>query len=528
MPISRLSKNDRKAIIKRLIDVSHTQTLERILSNEDVYLPLQRYLSDLPTEIYKQTLAEFVVLVLGDSVLKSSELRDELCAAIGIKLPKTWRPGSAAASEIVNQLQLPRSLSGMQQGASEPAVQQINPTLQLPPLLEYQAEVLDKAMELLNSELSVLLSVPTGGGKTRIGTAALKTWHDENHERVTSSLWVAHTEELCEQATQCIIDTWSQHNAKTPTTVFRAWGNKTRQFSHGEVFQEAEAPSAESSPHHYIVISTPKTSSNLLQNSYEGSLGYALSSLDFIVIDEAHRAAASTYRQLLSSFYKRSKYPKRILGLSATPIRATYASRPFEGTRQLAELFDELVEPIESLGTDESPILALQKQGVLSTLTVERLGESSSDPRALSEIVARKKRSAKLKRSLLFTETVADSKVIAALLVNLGIKAEHVSAQNSSADRAAIIDNLKHGDIEVLCNCELLTTGFDVPVIDSIFLARETKSMVLYKQIVGRGLRGPRFGGVKNCSLYLCGFDLPFEADPNTAEFARSIWSKNS
>lgn len=53
--------------------------------------------------------------------------------------------------------------------------------------------------------------------------------------------------------------------------------------------------------------------------------------------------------------------------------------------------------------------------------------------------------------------------------------------------------------MQFLCNFGVLTTGFDAPKTECIAICRPTTSEVLYEQIVGRGLRGPKFGGTKEC-----------------------------
>ena len=55
-----------------------------------------------------------------------------------------------------------------------------------------------------------------------------------------------------------------------------------------------------------------------------------------------------------------------------------------------------------------------------------------------------------------------------------------------------------------MCNVEVLTTGFDAPRVTHVVVARPTVSRVLYEQIVGRGLRGPRFGGTEECVIIDC------------------------
>ena len=59
----------------------------------------------------------------------------------------------------------------------------------------------------------------------------------------------------------------------------------------------------------------------------------------------------------------------------------------------------------------------------------------------------------------------------------------------------------REGEIRALCNYEVLTTGFDAPKVDTVVIARPTSSWIVYQQMVGRGLRGPNFGGTETCDV---------------------------
>ena len=69
------------------------------------------------------------------------------------------------------------------------------------------------------------------------------------------------------------------------------------------------------------------------------------------------------------------------------------------------------------------------------------------------------------------------------------------------AIRRGLIEKFKKGELDFLCNFGVLTTGFDAPKTECIAIARPTTSEVLYEQIVGRGLRGPKFNGTVDCDV---------------------------
>jgi superfamily II DNA or RNA helicase len=74
-------------------------------------------------------------------------------------------------------------------------------------------------------------------------------------------------------------------------------------------------------------------------------------------------------------------------------------------------------------------------------------------------------------------------------LIKSGVRAEHVDGTTPQADREAILGRLASGETEVVCNCMILTEGFDLPDIGCIALVRPTRSLALFRQMIGRGLR---------------------------------------
>lgn len=90
---------------------------------------------------------------------------------------------------------------------------------------------------------------------------------------------------------------------------------------------------------------------------------------------------------------------------------------------------------------------------------------------------------------------------MASLLRQQGVEAAFVSGGTRDVSRQKIIGDFKAGRTQVLCNCEVLTTGFDAPKVTHVVMARPTVSQVLYEQMVSRGLRGPTFGGTATCQV---------------------------
>ena len=91
--------------------------------------------------------------------------------------------------------------------------------------------------------------------------------------------------------------------------------------------------------------------------------------------------------------------------------------------------------------------------------------------------------------------------LLASLLRRVGIKAKSVTGESQTSDRMNAVKNFKEGNLEVLVNFNIFSTGFDDPMIDCVVVARPTFSVVLYSQMIGRGLRGEKNGGTKECLL---------------------------
>jgi DNA repair protein RadD len=89
------------------------------------------------------------------------------------------------------------------------------------------------------------------------------------------------------------------------------------------------------------------------------------------------------------------------------------------------------------------------------------------------------------KSVLVFVPTVLEAEAVAALVPG----AEWVCGETPTAERNRIITDFRQGRIPCICNVGVLTTGFDYPELDTVVLARPTRSLSLYCQMVGRVMR---------------------------------------
>ncbi len=511
---------DRGKVARMLALACGEQTLESILTTKGMLLAFQNELLSKTGSQQKNLIAQICLSLLGDELLKEGKIRRDVASYLDVPFVEKWVPGSKEAQEFCLVAELPRAFAGSLKVAKPPPFYIVRPSSDLGDLRDYQQELVKAALENASRHRRQLLSIPTGGGKTRVATEIAYAWlADEGN---TTGLWLAHTEELCEQAFQCFDQLWRSKNSQSELYLYRAWGRNSKTLEKGEYFR-ADIFSEQKLRDKHVIISTPQTAVRYFSSRLQGDFGRALEGLSLVIIDEAHRAAADSYRKLLRLIDKRYGERTLTLGLSATPVRETYGADPLQGTEELRKLFDVLVEPVKTFGKDHDAIQVLRERKILSYLIIERI--KPGPIKMQSQRIAREMKSEDaVSPGLLFADSVASASLYSFYLNQNGIRSEVLSAKTSAEDRSRIVDGFKNKRVDLICNCEILTTGFDVPGVSKIFLARDTKSPILYKQIVGRGLRGPEFGGSETCQLYLCGIERPFAIDPNTAEFARLVW----
>ena len=208
---------------------------------------------------------------------------------------------------------------------------------------------------------------------------------------------------------------------------------------------------------------------------------------DLIVIDEAHHAAAKTWRTVADHFK-----PRLRLGLSATPERADGA--------KLSNLFDEIVYQMGIVdAVDEgllSPPTCLLCRTATDLSDVHTLGgdlnegelqEAVNTPRRNRYIVEKYRQHASGRRAVAFTAGVKHARDLASEFRDAGMTADWVSGDDP--DRADKLAAFSAGEIAVLCNAMILTEGWDDPGVEAVLMARPTKARSLYAQMIGRGLR---------------------------------------
>lgn len=546
-------------VISRLVELLSLQTLAELLGHLRHALRQVRHAReghDRP--LRKEEMATALVLQHGIDLLAIPEIRNAIAAAKNTSAPKNWHPGKSAALAFVKATDLPSELAGLPRDESPPSFEYLVGKFQLQPLQDFQQEVSDKLRAGLDTIAHrSIVALPTGAGKTRVAVESIRDWIRARRGKGGNSVvvWLAHTEELCEQAYMCFRQVWESSIDVPPLFLVRFWGNYAKdRDAHQAILTRVQESSG-------ILVSTPQRIANIFQGDRQPDATVIATKLraqlGLLVIDEAHRAAAPSYRRVISILNPDNR-PIHLVGLTATPFRREYADDPEAGTRELKEIFGSIIEPVNTLGPGIRA--ELQRRGVLacpvfqtiqtgtkmrmpSVRTHEVTQEDAEkidyalsiradDSRRRLAIFRHIVPVARDPRSLIlyFGPTVSDAECMAFLLREEGISASVISGYTRDASRRELVESFKSGTIRVLCNCEVLTTGFDAPRVSHVVMARPTVSQVLYEQMVGRGLRGRLFGGTDSCVILDCQDDFgstPVRPEMGYTRFRR-IWERET
>lgn len=214
-----------------------------------------------------------------------------------------------------------------------------------------------------------------------------------------------------------------------------------------------------------------------------------------IVIDEAHHAPSASYRRVLD-WYCRGNPNLRVLGVTATPDRADEEAlgQVYETVAYDYEIADAITDgwlvPISQQmvhveGLDFSSCRTTA--GDLNGADLARIMEYEE---TLHRVVAPAIEIAGKRRTLVFAASVEHAERMAELFNrHRPGMAAWVCGKTDKDDRRRILDDFKSGAVQIVCNCGVLTEGFDNPAVEVVIMARPTKSRALYAQMAGRATR---------------------------------------
>lgn len=376
-------------------------------------------------------------------------------------------------------------------------------------LFEHQYKAAKKIEALLKGiKTRVLLHMPTGSGKTRTTMNIVADFLRRRMLQNNLVLWLADTEELCDQATNEFLKAWSFLGAYE-LPVYRFYGDFDQSLDN---IKEG-----------FIVAGVAKVNRRLDSNQSEViKLGM---SVGLVVFDEAHKVIAPTYQHIVSIVQETGN--ASLIGLSATPGRSTLDDQKNE---EFATFFNRQKVKLEIDGYD-NPIEFLQDTGYLAKINQHKIPYNHSEIKLTEKQVLHlssgddvsteilEKLSLDSKRNIVIINTIVEcfncnksiivfacsvshAEAITALLRYKDISAGLITGNTSSSVRRENISKYKKGDIKVLVNYGVLTTGFDAPNTNVAVIARPTTSLSLYSQMIGRAARGSLAGGNDECDIY--------------------------
>lgn len=320
-------------------------------------------------------------------------------------------------------------------------------------LRDYQIEVKRKVFDSFNKNRRVMLQLPTGAGKTVVFTSIAKDYVDNGYV-----VWVlVHRKELIDQTISKAV------KYDMDVSVIQA----DYAFNPFTKFQIASVQTA------------IRRLERIPKRTYP----------NLIICDEAHHSTANSYRDIYN------QYPdSKILGVTATPVRTTG-----EGFK---DLFDTLITGATVKELIEMGHLVRPKiyaNAIPFDLKKVKITAGDYNDKALynafeetctyGDLVKNWKDKANNKLTIVFAINIEHSKKITEAYLNNGITAEHLDGETPKEQRSAILRRFREGKTKVISNVGIITEGFDVPACECIQLVRPTKSLSLYLQMVGRGLR---------------------------------------
>lgn len=318
-------------------------------------------------------------------------------------------------------------------------------------LRDYQETLVKGIFEAWTHNPRVMAQLPTGGGKTIVFSAIAS----EFIKRGEKVLLLAHREELITQAADKL-----ETITASPVGIIKA-GHK---------------------PNPLFPVQVASVQSMVNRLKY-------FENFDLIIIDEAHHATAKTYRDILGAFPDCYQ-----LGVTATPIRTDKTG--------FDDLFDALVTgptvaELIKLGhlspfrlfADSNPMTTKGVRTVAGDYSANAIARANDVVELSGNLINSYREYANGKRCVVFAVNVEHSRAIASRYNEVGITAHHLDGTTPSNERKDVLEQFKKGKIKVISNCQLFDEGLDIPALEAVQIAKPTKSLSRWLQMVGRSLR---------------------------------------
>lgn len=331
-------------------------------------------------------------------------------------------------------------------------------------LRPYQQQMKEEVYSLWDKMDNLMIQMPTGTGKTIVFTSIVRDIQQwcKAHSSESKILIVAHRKELITQAS-----------------------GKLKDIPHGIIMSGKKQEMQ-----HMVQVASIQTFMSC--RNYETMRHYRF---DFIIIDEAHHSIASGYQKLWE-MYPHSKK----LGVTATPWRMNHCG--------FRSLFSEIVisKPIEWFVNEhylsnydyisirrnsetQKTINSIDRYGVDGDYLEAELSNVFDCDHIRAELYKSYKKFADGKKGIIYAIDRRHAANIRELYASHGVSIRMIDGTTPAEERQDIINDFKAGIVRVIVNVNIFSEGFDCPDIEFIQLARPTRSLTMYLQQVGRGLR---------------------------------------
>jgi len=335
-----------------------------------------------------------------------------------------------------------------------------------PQLRDYQNETIDSVFKEWEAVQRTLAVVPTGGGKSAIAAEVIR------RIQPARALFVCHREELVWQF----------------RTTLKRFANLDADIEMADIHT---GPSLfNSAP---VVIATVQTlNANWGGRTRMGK--FKPEEFGVLVCDEFHHAVAPTWKNVMNYMTQNPKL--KVLGITATPDRADELA--------LGQICDTVAIDIEILDLiDRGWLVPVEQQFVeIAGLDFSDMRTTAGDlngadlaavmesEKNLQGVASSSMQIIGDRRSIVFTASVKQAEVLSNIFNRhkTGM-ADWVCGMTNKDTRRATLEKFKEGSVQVICNCGVLTEGFDDPGVSVIIMARPTKSRSLYAQMAGRSTR---------------------------------------
>lgn len=336
-------------------------------------------------------------------------------------------------------------------------------------LRPYQTAALEATRDRLKQSASTVVVLPTGLGKTVYAAKLITEWEQGN------CLFLAHTKELIEQAA----DKLGAELGYRPGVEMNVQGVELDTIWQGGL----------------SIVGSVQTmyGDRRLQK-------YSKHPFGLIVVDECHHSTAATYKKVIGYFQALNPNLK-VVGITATPNRSdgTALGLMFESVAYQMSINDAVSDGwLVPVNQEFIVVDSLDFDGIKTRKN--EFGDADFATGELEEVLIQEEMLHKMavpalekvgdRPSLIFTATVRHAHELAAVINRYKPgSAAAVDGTTPKEQRKELVRNFSEGRTQFLCNCAVLTEGFDAPACASIVMGRPTKSLTLYTQMLGRGLR---------------------------------------